>query len=336
MRILLVGEAAEHAADLRPHLHEPHDVIGLPIAAANSARYDATIEPDDVVVSLRFSRPHAQAPPFRLLQVPGAGLDGIELDALRPSTALANVYEHEIPISEYVLARLLEWEIRAGQMRESFTPEAWPELYRRRSPHGEVYGKAMGIVGYGRIGRAIAARASAFGIRTVAVDNAATSDNAATVVSTAQLPGVLAGADYLVIACPLTAQTTGLIDRAALRRMPRHAVLVNVSRAQIVDQNALYDALRDEDIAGAVLDVWYHYPGSAGDQDAPASRPFWELPNAWCTPHSCAWTHQLAQRRYAFIAENINRLASGRPLLNLVRAGVPPGAQPSTSKEERR
>ncbi|MBO0850151.1 MAG: hypothetical protein J2P20_11855, partial [Pseudonocardia sp.] len=316
----------EHMADLRPHLDEPHDVVRLPMGAASSARYDDTIEPDDVVVSLRFSRPGAQAPPFRLLQVPGAGLDGIELDALRPSTALANVHEHEIPISEFVLASLLEWEIRAGRMRESFTPEAWPELYRRRTPHGEIHGKTMGIVGYGRIGRAIAARASAFGVRTVAVDNVATGDNAAAVVSTAQLPGVLAGADYLVIACPLTSETTGLIDRAALHDMPRHAVLVNVSRARIVDQDALYDALRDGEIAGAILDVWYHYPRRADDQVAPASRPFWELPNAWCTPHSCAWTHELAARRYAFIAENINRLATGRPLLNLVRAGIPPGA----------
>lgn len=336
MKIFLVGEAAEHDADLRPHLHGPHDVIRLPAGAASSARYDATIEPDDVVVSLRFSRPDTQAPPFRLLQVPGAGLDGIELGALRSGTALANVHEHEIPISEYVLACLLEWEIGAGRMRESFTPEAWPELYRRRTPHGEIHGKTMGIVGYGRIGRAIAARASAFGIRTLAVDNAATSDNAAAVVSTAQLPGVLAGADYLVIACPLTEETTGLIDRAALGRMPRHAVLVNVSRAQIVDQDALYDALRDGDIAGAILDVWYRYPGRADDRVAPACRPFWELPNAWCTPHSSAWTHQLASRRYAFIAENINRLASGRPLLNLVRAGIMPGAQPSAPKEERR
>ncbi|MBO0875122.1 MAG: hypothetical protein J2P19_17205, partial [Pseudonocardia sp.] len=89
MRVFLVGESAEHMADLRPHLDEPHDVVRLPMGAASSARYDDTIEPDDVVVSLRFSRPGAQAPPFRLLQVPGAGLDGIELDALRPSTALA-------------------------------------------------------------------------------------------------------------------------------------------------------------------------------------------------------------------------------------------------------
>ena len=67
-------------------------------------------------------------------------------------------------------------------------------------------------------------------------------------------------ADYLVLACPLTPATTGLVDAAALARMPAGAVLVNVSRAPIVDRHALYEALRDNVIAGAILDVWYRYP----------------------------------------------------------------------------
>jgi len=97
-------------------------------------------------------------------------------------------------------------------------------------------------------------------------------------------------------------------------------VLVNVSRAEIVDEAALYAALRDARIGGAILDVWYRYPASEHDTAAPAGHPFWELPNAWCTPHSSAWTHQLPRRRYAVIAENVNRLVSGEPLRNVVRA----------------
>lgn len=333
MRILLVGEAAEHEADLRANLAIPHDVVGLPVDAASSARHDHAIGPADVVVSLRFSRPDAQAPPFRLLHVPGAGLDGIALDALRPETAVANVFEHEVPIAEYVLARLLEWEIRAGDLQASFTAEAWPELYRRRTPHGEIHGKTLGIVGYGRIGRAIAARATAFGVRTIAVDDAATADGIAAVVPTDRLPEVLSGADYLVVACPLTAATAGLIDAAALRRMPRHAVLVNVSRAPIVEEDALYEALRGGQIGGAILDVWYHYPRTADDEVAPASRPFWDLPNVWCTPHSSAWTRGLSRRRYARIADNINRLVSGRPLVNVVHHGT--AADPDRVTERR-
>jgi phosphoglycerate dehydrogenase-like enzyme len=319
MKIFLVGEAADHGEDLRPHLDTSHEIVKLPWAAANSTTFDDDITAADVVVSLRFSRPGASAPPFRLLHVPGAGLDQVEFATLAPDTLVANVFEHETPISEFVLARLLEWEIRGSAMQESFTPQAWSSLYRRRLPHGEICGRTMVLVGYGRIGRAIAARASAFGVDVIAIDDHADGDESARVLPTDRLAELQRRADYLVLACPLTPATTGLIDAAALARMPAHAVLVNISRAPIVDQKALYEALRHNVIGGAVLDVWYRYPDSEGNRVAPADVPLWELPNAWCTPHSSAWTNQLPRRRYAVIADNVNRLAAGEPLRNLVR-----------------
>ncbi|GAA5159027.1 2-hydroxyacid dehydrogenase [Pseudonocardia eucalypti] len=317
MKIVLVGEAANHEQRLRPLLDRPHKIVALPRDAAGSAEHDAVIESDDVVVTLRWTR-EAGSPPFRLLHVPGAGLDGIDLPSLAAATMVANVFEHEVPIAEYVLARLLEWEIRACAMRAAFDPVRWPALYRDRVPHGEFGGRALGLVGYGRIGRAIAARAAAFGVAVTAVDDHAESDSAATVLPTTRLGQLLAGSDYLVLACPLTTETSGLIDAPALRAMPDHAVLVNIARAQIIEETALFAALRDGVIGGAILDVWYHYPASATDNAPPAAYPFWELPNVWCTPHSGAWTEQLPARRYAVIADNINRLAAGRPLRNVV------------------
>lgn len=338
MRIHLVGEAGAHEADLRAHLRADLPIVALPAAADLSDDHDAAIAPDDVVVALRLRRPAGTVPPFRLLQVPGAGLDGVDLAGLHPVTAVANVFEHEVPVAEFVLARMLEWEIRAGALQAAFTPQAWPDLYRHRRPHGEIHGRTLGIVGYGRIGRAIAQRAAAFGMRVLAVDDRADQDRegrdaAARVLPVTRLDDVLGAADYLVLACPLTPATTGLVDRAALARMPAHAVLVSVSRAPVVDEDALYEALRTGAIGGAILDVWYRYPGTDGDGDrpAPATRPFWELSNAWCTPHSCAWTHDLARRRYRVVAENVDRLRAGAPLLNLVRAGALPTA---TATEE--
>jgi phosphoglycerate dehydrogenase-like enzyme len=319
VKIFLVGEAAEHGDDLRPHLIDDHEVIGLPWAAACSSTFDADIAAGDVMVSLRFSRPDSTAPPLRLLQVPGAGLDQVDFAALTPDTMVANVFEHDTPIAEFVLARLLEWEIRAGALQESFTAPAWPSLYRKRVPHGEISGKTLVLIGYGRIGRAIAARARPFGVEVIAVDDRAESDGSARVWPTSRLPELQQRADYLVLACPLTPATTGLIDAAALARMPAHAVLVNISRAPIVDERALYAALQANVIGGAILDVWYRYPGVDEREVAPADVPLWELPNAWCTPHSSAWTSALPRRRYAVIGDNINRLATGEPLRNLVR-----------------
>lgn len=322
MTIFLVGEAAEHEADLRAGLREPHRIVALPGEAAASPDHDGEIEPGDVVVSLRWARPAGRVPRFRLLHVPGAGLDGIDQAALHPQTLVANVFEHEVPIAEFVLARLLEWEIRAADLQAAFGPDDWPAHYRHRVPHGELAGRTLGIIGYGRIGRAIAARAAAFGVRLLAVDDFAAPDGVTEVLPAVRRGELLATSDYVVVACPLTPETTGLIDTAALAAMPSHAVLVNISRAPIVDEDALYTALRERHIGGAILDVWYRYPGSAHDRVAPAGRPFWDLPNAWCTPHSSAWTGELPRRRYAVIADNVNRLEAGEPLRNVVRAAA--------------
>ncbi len=330
MKIFLVGEAAEHRSELAPHLTGPVQIVDLPRDAADSGDYDGEFTAEDVVVSLRFQRPQP-APPIGLLHVPGAGLDQIDLNALHPDTLVANVFEHEGPIGEFVLARLLEWEIRAAEMQRNFGSENWSTTYRARTPHGELAGKTMGLIGYGRIGRAIAARAAAFGIGVVAVDDhaAAPDVDGVELRPTTALPEIQAYADYLVVACPLTEATTALVDADALARMRRDAVLVNVSRGPIVDQWALYAALRDGSIGGAILDVWYRYPGSEDDILAPADAPLWELPNAWCTPHCSAWTSELPRRRYALIADNVNRLAAGQPLRNVVRRSLAPSSRRS-------
>lgn len=322
MKVLMIGEAANHKDKLAAGLGSSCEIVALPREAAQSPDFDSAIGPEDVIVSLRFSRAGASIPAFRLLHVPGAGLDGIDMRSLPEGCTVCNVFEHEIPIAEFVAAAMLQWEIRLDELRRSFTTETWPDIYRARVPHGEVYGKTLGIIGFGRIGRTIAQRARAFGMRVLAVDQVAADANAPAdaVLPPARLPEVLAEADFLVVACPLTEQTRGLIGAAELRAMKPSGVLINVSRAPIVDEEALYAALSRQDIAGAFLDVWYGYPTGSDDRVSPARFRFEELPNAFCTPHSSAWTRSLPERRYAFIARNIARLRSGEPLLNVVRA----------------
>jgi len=318
VKVFLVGEAARHRDDLAAHLDAGPELVELPPEAAHDGRHDARIGPDDVLVSLRLDRQGGPLPPVALLHVPGAGLDGIDLDRRDPATAVCNVYEHEIPIAEYTLACLLEHAIGTTALRARMATEPWSQVYRSRQPHGELHSRRLLLVGYGRIGRAIAARAAAFGLHVRAVDDYAASDGHALVVPTTALHDELGAADYVVVACPLTDTTRGLIGGPELAVMPAHAVLVNPSRGPIVDEQALYDALRDHRIAGAFLDVWYRYPGPDGEPDAPSTLPLATLPNVWATPHSSAWTYELSQRRYAVVADNINRLRDGRPLRNLV------------------
>jgi phosphoglycerate dehydrogenase-like enzyme len=328
MKIFMVGEAANHKDKLAAALPIEHTIVALPREAAYAADFDREIGADDAIVSLRFSRKEASAPAFRLLHVPGAGLDGIDFDSVPASAFVCNVFEHETAIAEFVLFAMLRTEIRLDDMRAAFSPATWPEAYRNRVPHGELRGRTVGIVGFGRIGRAIARLARAFRMRVVALDAAGEADGLADeMLRPAELPRLLGEADYLVVACPLTPQTQGMIGAAELGMLPRTAVVVSVSRAEVIDEEALYEALRDGVVAGAYLDVWYRYPKGADDRVEPSRFPFHALPNAVCTPHSCAWTTGLPGRRYAVIAENLARLARGEPLLNVVRA-PPTGRAP--------
>jgi phosphoglycerate dehydrogenase-like enzyme len=330
MNIFMIAEAANHAGKLRAGLGEGWTIVPLPHDAAHSDSFDDRIGVGDIVVSLRFRRPGKRAPRFALLHVPGAGLDGIDFECLSEQTTVCNVFEHEIPIAEFVLGQMLEWEIGAAAMRRSFSPESWSQSYRSRAPHGELHGKTIAIVGFGRIGREIALRARAFGMRVTAVSTHADRDGLADrVVGPDALPAVLGEADYVALACPLNASTRNMIGASELAAMKETAVLINVSRAEIVDEAALFSALSENRIGGAVLDVWYRYPSSADEDVPPSSYPFHTLANAVCTPHSSAWTTRLPYRRYARIADNLERLRRGEPLSNVVRAGVAAHA-PST------
>ncbi|MDB5857694.1 MAG: D-3-phosphoglycerate dehydrogenase, partial [Ramlibacter sp.] len=135
----------------------------------------------------------------------------------------------------------------------------------------------------------------------------------------ADLAALLPDIDVLILCCPLNDQTRGMIGARELAAMKRTALLVNVGRAQLVQEQPLFDALRDGRIGRAVLDVWYHYPVAGQAELAPSALPFHTLPNARCTPHISGWTHGLLARRYAFIAGNIERLRTGQALQNVVQ-----------------
>lgn len=323
MRTALIGESVHHRAELAEALPPSFTFATFPADAAHSSEYDDELADCDVVVSLRLRRERGyQFPPVPLLQAPGAGTDGIDQGCLAPSTWLCNVYEHEIPVAEFVLASILDWEMRRGELLQRMAVEPWPALYRDRPLHGEAYRKRLVLVGYGRVGRAVAARAEAFGMELVALDARRALDDPAYVRSPADLKDALAWADYVVVTCPLNESTRGLIGVDELAAMGKHAVIINVARGPIIDEGALYDALSREAIGGAVLDVWYDYPRGSDDVVEPSRYPLASLPNVWASPHASAWTGQLLQRRYGFIADNIRRIAEKRSLLNVVKPGA--------------
>ncbi|WP_035202706.1 NAD(P)-dependent oxidoreductase, partial [Acidovorax sp. CF316] len=121
----------------------------------------------------------------------------------------------------------------------------------------------------------------------------------------------LPGADWLVLACPLTERTRALVDRAALARLPPGAHLVNVARGEVLDEDAVVVALRSGRLAGAYLDVFSHEP-------LPPDSPLWQLPHVIATPHSAGFSDGNAERVDALFLDNLARWRAGQPLRNVV------------------
>jgi phosphoglycerate dehydrogenase-like enzyme len=280
----------------------------------------------DVLVTLAFTREMgAAAERLKLVQVPGAGVDRIDRSALPPGAWLANAYGHETAIAEYILGAMLAWSRDLARLDACLRRGSWESVWAippaPPAPWPELAGKTLGILGYGRIGQGVARRARAFDMAVWAIRRQAArpeTDGLAFLGGPDALDQVLERADYLVLTLPLTAATRGLLGEREFQMMKPTAVLINVARAEIVNEEALYRALAQKTIAGAVLDVWYRYPTVAGPT-FPAGRAFHELPNVLMTPHVSGWTEGTLEARATLIAENIHRAARGEPPLNLIR-----------------
>lgn len=321
MKVAFAGSFAERMMDaVRSKLAEQCDVI-----ADDETGIVHRLADVDVLVSMAFTARMAEAASrLRLVQVPGAGLDRIDRSALRPGTRLANAYGHEVGIAEYIIGamialtrsfRRLDAGMRQGRWDSQWAvdaeaPPVWPELA----------GKTLGILGFGHIGQALARRAAAFDMRVCAVRRQAQTDvppGVAFIGGPERLDDVLRQADYLAVTLSLSPATRNLMNERHVRLLKPTAFVINVARAEIFDETALYDALASRRIAGAALDVWYRYPSSAGPS-LPATQPFHELENVIMTPHVSGWTEGMIDARARLIADNIARIGRGERPLNAI------------------
>ncbi len=320
IRVAFAGTfSASLEARVRSHLDVPCDVV-----VADEAGVVTKLADVDVLVTLGFNREMgAAARRLRLVQVPGAGLDRVDRAALPAGTWLANAYGHEVGIAEYVMGAMLAWTRELGRLDAALHRGSWLSQWAVGTPAPptwpELAGKTLAIIGYGRIGRALAQRARGFDMTVLATRRDLSSpDGLVELYGPAALHQLLARADYVAITASLSAETRGLIGERELALMKPTALLINVARGEIVDEDALYQALSARTIAGAALDVWYRYPTAAGET-FPGHRPFHELPNVLMTPHVSGWTEGMLDARARLIAGNIARAGRGEPPVNLVR-----------------
>ena len=259
----------------------------------------------------------AAAHKLKWLHSTAAGVAQLMYPELRASgIAVTNASGvHTVPIAEHVLGLLLAMArrfpsaFRHQAARHWGQQDIWDEPVRPR----ELRGATLLVVGLGAIGREIARLSRAVGLRVIAVTRSghALPKFAERVEPASALDALLSEADFVVLAAPETPETHHLMNAARLARMKPSAYLLNVARGSLVDELALFTALREHRIAGAALDV-------ASEEPLPESSPLWTLENCFLTPHLSGASDALWERQAELLFDNLDRWFSGRDLRNRV------------------
>ena len=177
----------------------------------------------------------------------------------------------------------------------------------------EIAGSTVAVIGLGSIGSPLAQHARALGMHVIGVreHSGQNPEPAHEVFGPVELDSVLSRSDFVILAVPVTPRTEHLMTRQRLARMQRHAVLINVARGSLIEESALLDALRNQNIGGAALDVFE-------DEPLPPDSEFWRLPNVIVTPHTAGLTDKMWERQYELLADNFRRYLAGQQLCNVV------------------
>lgn len=258
----------------------------------------------------------AMAPTLDWAHFTGAGVDSFLENAIFRDRTIAITNSRgasAVIMGEYILSTMLMLSFEQARYLQQQAEHRW----QRHHP-AELYGRTLGIVGLGAIGEEAARRARPFGMRLLAIRRSAVERQPDELVDEILPPSglgdLLEQSDFVALTVPLTRETRGLIDEAALRRMKRSAYLINVSRGPVIDEGAFVRAVREGWIAGGALDVFDEEP-------LPPESPLWDLENVIITPHISGASTRHTALAVEIFRDNLRRYLAGQPLRNLVDRG---------------
>ncbi len=266
----------------------------------------------EVIVAWQIPEPVLKrAQRLKWIHTVAAGVDNLLYPSVVEGRVVltSSVGIHTVVLPEYVMALVLAFAKRLHRAIRNQAAHRWD---RSGTVGEELDGKTLGVLGLGAIGRALAARASAFGMRVIGTKR--TPELVLHVEQVYPPEGtdeVLRQADFVAVVLPLTPATRGLIDARALGLMKATAVLINVGRGAVVNEAALVEALRAGRIAGAGLDVFEREP-------LPADSPLYDMENVIVTPHVSGASPTYFDRAIPLFCENLRRFLAGQSLANVV------------------
>lgn len=313
---------AIHLLALRDH--EDYEYL----CSALSAEIRLTDGPDvptdcEILVAGRPTREQLLASPrLRALIIPFAGLPDATRSLLLefPQIAVHNIHYNALPVAEMAITLLLAAAKFIVPIDRTFRTHDWTARYQP-NPTLFVDGRTVLILGYGAIGQQVARLCRGLGMRVLMTrrhvsEEAMAASEEQGIYPATRLRQLLPSADALILCVPATPETIGLIGASELALLPGHAILVNVSRGEVVDEAALYQALRDGTLYAAGLDVWYNYPANptASMKLAPSAYPFHELENVVMSPHRASHGVGANRLRMTHLASLLNAAAGGNEM----------------------
>lgn len=262
---------------------------------------------------------------LRMIQAFGAGVDKIDLKAAaeRGDILICNSHVNAAEVAEYAIGLLLAAAKNIVLSDRTMRKSDWTHRWGGPIPNIEFRGKQCLLLGLGNIGLEIAKRLKAFNMEINAVTRSGTTKHTDVVEMVSaynKMEPLIKSADFVILALPLTQETRGLVGDAFLSHMKSTSIIINVSRGAIIDEAALYRALKNHQIGGAAIDVWWDYPSRSEQTHTPPSRryPFHELDNIILTPHRAAYSETTLLEQVNFLIDNIKRFARGETPHNIV------------------
>ncbi len=270
----------------------------------------------DVIVAAKMSADEvAAARKVRWIQSTAVGVDLLKAAFAHPDVVITNVRGvHSATIAEHAIALVLALRRRLHVAASRQATQTWAQTELQDVRVLPLSESRLVVVGLGAIGARVAALASGLGMHVTGVRRRTAEPAPAgveTVVGPENLKDVLAAADAVVLAAPKTAETRAMIGEGELAAMKPSAVLVNVARGRLIDDEALVSALERGQIAGAGLDAFAREP-------LPETDPLWRLPNVLITPHTAPFGGDYFEAAVDFFLENMARFKRGEPLLNVI------------------
>ena len=261
----------------------------------------------------------------------GTGVDIVDVDAAtRRNILVTNVPNDwcENEVADHAMTLLLTVARKIRDYDRATRAGVW--RWQSGQPIYRLRGRILGLLSFGAIAQAIATRATGFGMRVIANDPyQAPADIVAHGATPVSFDELIAQADYLVIQAPLTPETRNLLDEAQLHRMKPSAILVNTARGPIVNDRALYRALKEGWIAGAGLDDIEEEPAKL--RDWKPTNPLFGLDNVIITPHAAYYSEEAIRTVRDFAAQEVVRVLTGKPPLSPVNAAQLATANPTGS-----